>query len=312
MVVLRAIGAFFARIGRWIRDTAWVQPLLIVGGIFAIIFSIPSITSWIQSWFVTGDEAVSFYKNNGYLALDDGKEDGRGSSADKLLQYIFNTDQTAEEKAAAEARFGTKFFVTFVQEDCSTCKTIYPGWQSAKDNWGKSAGFKEVFEKVDGQYVKIADAGEFKLYSIFVDQENDNEENYFWQLHDDVYSAQFGELASLVNPYSSSNNVSYENLANSGSTDLSGGSVFSSPTTLLFDKNFTGVKDDGHGGEIDMGYSCDNNGIAKYHVAEVLFDVPSKGSSGTNVEKARTLWDCWHHIGQFDNESDENERYISK
>ena len=39
MVVLRAIGNFFARIGRWIRDTAWVQPLLIVGGIFAIIFS---------------------------------------------------------------------------------------------------------------------------------------------------------------------------------------------------------------------------------------------------------------------------------
>ena len=40
MVVLRAIGGFFARIGRWIKETAWIQPLLIVGAIFAVIFAI--------------------------------------------------------------------------------------------------------------------------------------------------------------------------------------------------------------------------------------------------------------------------------
>ena len=39
MAILRAIGRFFAKIGRWIRDTAWVQPLLIVGAIFGLIFS---------------------------------------------------------------------------------------------------------------------------------------------------------------------------------------------------------------------------------------------------------------------------------
>jgi hypothetical protein len=49
MKVLKAIGDFFVRIWRWIKETAWVQPLLIVGAIFAIIFSIPYFTKWISS-----------------------------------------------------------------------------------------------------------------------------------------------------------------------------------------------------------------------------------------------------------------------
>ena len=37
MIILKAIGAFFVKIWRWIKDTAWVQPLLIVGAIFAAL-----------------------------------------------------------------------------------------------------------------------------------------------------------------------------------------------------------------------------------------------------------------------------------
>ena len=48
MKILRAIGGFFAKIGRWIASTAWIQPLLIVGGIFGIIFSIPYIKKGIE------------------------------------------------------------------------------------------------------------------------------------------------------------------------------------------------------------------------------------------------------------------------
>ena len=53
MKILRAIGHFFAKIGRWIANTAWVQPLLIVGGIFAIIFSIPYIKRGFENLFAT-------------------------------------------------------------------------------------------------------------------------------------------------------------------------------------------------------------------------------------------------------------------
>ena len=73
MIILRAMGRFFARIGRWIRDTAWVQPLLIVGDIFAIIFSIPYITKWVQSWFDSSNAAQSFFSEY-KLTLDDSEK----------------------------------------------------------------------------------------------------------------------------------------------------------------------------------------------------------------------------------------------
>ena len=297
MVVLRAIGAFFARIGRWIRDTAWVQPLLIVGGIFAIIFSIPSITKWVQSWFSTGDAAVSFYKNSGYKKLDNGDADGVGSDADKLLSFIFSEDKSE----ADYAKYGEKFFVTFVQEDCSTCSSIYKGWKAAKDNWGKASGFKVVKNKDTGDVVYEAKKGDFKMYTIFVDQTNDDSKNYFTQLHDKVYSAQWGDLSTLENPYKANNSsISYDGLASSEEEDLSGGSVFTTPTTMLFDRTFAESGD-----LMAKGYSAVNDSIAKYGISEILFDIPDKAgqASGTPLAKARTIWDCWNHIGDFDNQT---------
>ena len=298
MVVLRAIGAFFARIGRWIRDTAWVQPLLIVGGIFAIIFSIPSITKWVQSWFSTGDASVSFYKNAGYKKLDNGDSDGVGSDADKLLSFIFSEDKSE----ADYTKYGEKFFVTFVQEDCSTCSSIYKGWKTAKENWGKASGFKVVKNKDTGDVVYEAKKGDFKMYTIFVDQTNDDSKNYFTLLHDKVYSSQWGDLSTLENPYKANNtSISYDGLASSEEEDLSGGSVFTTPTTMLFDRAFAETS------SIDLlnkGYSANNEAIAKYGISEILFDIPDKAgqASGTPLAKARTLWDCWNHIGDFDNQ----------
>ena len=299
MVVLRAIGAFFARIGRWIRDTAWVQPLLIVGGIFAIIFSIPSITKWVQSWFSTGDAAVSFYKNSGYKKLDNGGSDGVGSDADKLLSFIFSEDKTD----AQYKQYGEKFFVTFVQEDCSTCSSIYKGWKTAKDNWGKASGFKSVKNTSTNEVIYTASKGDFKMYTIFVDQKNSDDKNYFWQLHDKIYSTQWSDLSTLENPYTANNtSVKYDGLASSEEEDLSGGSVFTTPTTLLFDRKFA------ESGDLDKrGYFAVNDSIAKYGISEIIFDIPDKAgqASGTPLAKARTLWDCWNHIGDFDNLSDD-------
>ncbi len=298
MVVLRAIGRFFARIGRWIRDTAWVQPLLIVGGIFAVIFSIPGITKWVQSWFKTGDAAIAFYKNSGYKKLTNGEDDGTGSDADKLLSFIFSEDKTDEDYK----KYGEKFFLTFVQEDCSTCSSIYKGWKAAKDNWGKGAGFKEVRKQGEENPIYVAKKGDFKMYTIFVDQKNDDNKNYFWQLHDKTYSAQWSDLATLENPYKANNSsISYDGLASSEEEDLSGGSVFTTPTTLLFDREFAEKDLD------TLGYSCANDGIAKYGISEIIFDIPDKSGqvTGTPLAKARTLWDCWNHIGQFDNAEDD-------
>ena len=295
MVVLRAIGRFFAKIGRWIRDTAWVQPLLIVGGIFAIIFSIPAITKWVQGWFTSGDAAVSFYKNNGYMSLTNGDADGKNSDAYKLLSFIFSS----EKSEADYNKYGEKFFVTFVQEDCSQCETIYKGWETAKKSWGNTAGFKEVQDK---QGNVISTAGEFKLYSIFIDETNDDDENIFWKLMDDEFATPFAELSSLENPYRSNNtSISYEGIANSGSTDISGSATFTSPTTLLFDKEFA-LK-----ANADTGYYQIND---NFKIQEIIFDIADKGGTGTNIGLARTIWDCWNHIGQFDNVADDTYKLI--
>ena len=306
MIVLKAIGSFFARIGRWIRDTAWVQPLLIVGGIFAIIFSIPSITKWVQSWFTSGDAAVSFYKNSGYLKLDNGDKEGVNSSADDLLSFIFSDD--SEKTDAQYKKYGEKFFVTFVQEDCSECSNIYKGWKAAKDNWGKSSGFTKVKDTATDTVIYTANKNDFKMYTIFVDQLNSDDENIFWKLHDKTYSVQFSDLSVLETPYSVNANVSYDGLASSEKEDLSGGSVFTTPTTLLFDRAFA---EQSEAELVKKGYS-QISPILNYKISEILFSVPDKAgqASGTPVAKARTLWDCWNHIGQFDNQAED--RYISE
>ena len=292
MKVLRAIGGFFAKIGRWIRDTAWVQPLLIVGGIFAIIFAIPSITKWVQGWFTSGDAATSFYKKNGYMSLTNGNADGTNSDAYKLLSFIFADD--ADKSQADYNKYGEKFFVTFVEEGNSTCESVYKGWEAAKKNWGSTAGFKEVKDKNGNT---VGTAGEFKLYTIFIDEVNDDDEKVFWKLMDNQFASEFAELSILENPYRANNtSISYEGIANSGSTDISGSSTFSSPTTLLFDKGFASQA------TVAKGYSQIND---NYKVAEIIFDIADKGSTGTNIGLARTIWDCWNHIGQFDNVSDD-------
>src|SRR5574344_2269684 len=70
MEILKKIAAPFVAIWRWIKETAWVQPLLIVGVIFAVIFSIPSITKAIQSASSGSSDGLDYYKSV-QLSLDD-------------------------------------------------------------------------------------------------------------------------------------------------------------------------------------------------------------------------------------------------
>ncbi|MDD3938419.1 MAG: hypothetical protein PHU55_01520, partial [Bacilli bacterium] len=108
MNILKAIGAFFVRIGRWIKDTAWVQPLLIVGAIFAVIFSIPSITSWIEGLAEDARSSEKYYQK-----FQRSLAGGETSEADKLIADIQDGD--------AKSSIGEKFFLVFVSEDCSAC-----------------------------------------------------------------------------------------------------------------------------------------------------------------------------------------------
>ena len=91
MNILKKLATPFIVVGRWIKETAWVQPLLIVGVIFAIIFSIPSITSGIQGLIDSQSDDMNWYKNF-QISLDgtyDKTSDANDFFADFVSQNIY-------------------------------------------------------------------------------------------------------------------------------------------------------------------------------------------------------------------------------
>ena len=104
--ILGAIVGFFVAIWRWIKETAWVQPLLIVGIIFGIIFAIPSVVDGIRKIDERNNSAEKYYQQ--FQVSLAGAEN---SAADKLLDEI---KQNSE--GGSESLKGQKFFVVFVQK----------------------------------------------------------------------------------------------------------------------------------------------------------------------------------------------------
>ena len=89
----------FVAVGRWVKDTAWVQPLLIVGVIFGIIFSIPSISKAIQE--ATAETDIEWYALK-QLSLD-GTAD-KNSAADTFFEDYVKAQEYWSENNHDEAR----------------------------------------------------------------------------------------------------------------------------------------------------------------------------------------------------------------
>ena len=268
MIVLRAIGRFFAKIGRWIRDTAWVQPLLIVGGIFAIIFSIPYITSWVKSWFNSDNAAESFFSEY-QLSLK--KSEDKNSEADGLFSYLVNYNPSTSDKS----KYGTKFFVMLTESDCTGCTTTYEGMKYLRDHWNKS---------------EFTTTEEFKLYSLFVDQENDDEKNLFKEYFYNSYNVNFEEVAGNMPfaPY-------YVNQGGESSTYAANINSLADPESMTVPTLFL----------IDLEFECAQQN--QLGVTEVLFSVEAKDTQGGNsLGRARTLFDCWNHADKFSKDYQKN------
>lgn len=153
---MKPIGLFFGRLfgglWNWIKETAWVQPLLIVGTIFAIIFSIPTITEWVQGVAESINSAETYYRN--YQRKLEGEEN---SEAQKLIDAMMaNSDE-----------FGEKFMVVFVQNGCSFCKEAQPAFKLLTENTSRFYGTQEGDQLVP---VSKAEFGTFKFYTIFIDE----------------------------------------------------------------------------------------------------------------------------------------------
>lgn len=145
MVILKAIGAFFVKIWRWIKETAWVQPLLIVGTIFAVIFSIPYITRWMQSF--AGEGNGQFFKNYDLSLQNERFVLGEvNSDADKMTQSLYEytlkayddaqtKTTTANDYVGFTKQYGEKFFVVFYKEENTASNNIETGLKYLSEKW---------------------------------------------------------------------------------------------------------------------------------------------------------------------------------
>src|SRR5574344_597516 len=147
MIVLRAIGNFFVKIWNWIKNTAWVQPLLIVGAIFAVIFSIPSITSWVQSIAANWNSSDQFYADRKVTLYG-----GEKSDAYKLFDDVYNEEAS---------KYENKFFLVFVSSSCSACESCMDGFKVLNDNWNST-------------YIPNNSGEKFAMHTIYVDEAPDD------------------------------------------------------------------------------------------------------------------------------------------
>lgn len=262
MIVLKAIGRFFAKIGRWIRDTAWVQPLLIVGGIFAIIFSIPKIVEWVDEMNEESNAAQTFFENK--IISSQGKEGklSEGSTLDKYLSVLENKDNAYANKDAAYNAVNDvlgvnnkQFFVIFVDES-STCDSLYTGLNYLKSNWDN-----KEFESLKGSftyrtiYVDAVDKfdEETKLFEDVYGRHN------FENFAADLYSTQFAENKN----YDQDAGDHYDSLATSASG-------FSAGTILYFDYDAEGYAGVGTYGLRSCFTTSDVAGSTEYERAQSL------------------------------------------
>ncbi len=306
MNILKAIGNLFIRLWRWIKETAWVQPLLIVGAIFAVIFSIPRFTEWINSiQAASASRYWAEYKKT--LQGENDKINEFNTEADKLTQSISEwSNLDGEYKTYAEweagmtaklnagsldvnmdprTTYGKKFFMIYVSNDCANCDEMQPAFEELSSSWN-------VDYPIEG-------TEKYAIHTIFTDDESDNDDTY--DLEEDKkafvrYLDKFEEndfLASgggrLQNaPYKINKSVDDSNYNYFINGDHSG---FKTPTILL----------------IDFTEEAFNRMQCRIGISEVLFGV----SGADKYAKAANLAYMWNHNTETDTSNPFSDVYES-
>ena len=282
--VLAVIGGFFAKIGRWIANTAWVQPLLIVGGIFAIIFSIPYIKQGIeglQSTDSTSSE-IQYYKDRA-ISLTNAKD--HTSDLDKLFSAL--EGGTEEDISYIKGKYGEKFFLSFGKETCSYCEECVGGFNYFRDNFKDLVTAREGTADIKYNFVTVMldtvdDDGDYLAKFVF-----EEHASFF-----DEVSAEFAEweeYALLNNVNESQKNTlisSIEKLAK-GTDDE--GEGLETPTTLLIDLTERGQQVEIH----------------PHFVTEIFFNYvdylsTAKYPEKTNIYKGNFIADAWTYSKLFE------------
>ena len=273
MKILSVIGRFFAKIGRWIKETAWIQPLLIVGAIFAVIFAIPHIINGVKGWFDDSDAANKFYAQYRLSLSGADKNDGDVGTSDVDKFFTYLEDPSQKDKLLKMTGNKERFFVAFVEKNSSSAESLYGGLKTFRDKWN-NAEFS----------ASLKDKGSFKLFTIYTDTTNNNDENLF----DMVWRNHYGLFEDLADgnylPYTYyAQNNSYEAKKYQDNFVVSDEKTeecpLSTPMLMYFD------------------FTSDNP--IENQVVNGLSDVIFSLEGDNDLEKARTLNRCWTHSEEF-------------
>ena len=127
--VLTAIGHFFRNIWRYIMTNAWVQPILIVALIFAIIFGLTGIPGLI-------DRVKNMFDEN-----KDSSIKGKYSETIDIDEFY-------------ELYDGNKSFViVFGEDDCANCKTLY----NKVNSYMKDEEHREKYVKTEIYFLNVTE-----------------------------------------------------------------------------------------------------------------------------------------------------------
>lgn len=280
------------KIWRWIKDTAWVQPLLIVGAIFAIIFSIPYITQWANSLGLNATGA--FYTSYQVSLEGETFDENSKSNADLLTNNIY--ENTVEKFYNGktdfnEGAYGEKYFLVFVKKDCSSCTSAEGGFKYLEENWN-TAGYDLV----------PSDGRSFAAHTIFSSEVSTNDDDYkitangasafnrFLSIHMDLFNQVGPQLMKA--PYKNNASVSDSSYLtfslNSSSSSTTAVADFPVPSIALIDYSTEAIK------------------AGRAGLSEVLFGV----AGDSDVSRAKLLLDMWNHTNTY--AEDPNNLFVKK
>ena len=158
MKVLKAIGNFFVKIWKWIVKTAWIQPLLIVGLLFGVIFSIPPIVEAIRN---SGSESnpQEFLEDQSLSWDSINNTPTMNSNVEKFIHEVSN----AVQDGRAVNGYNQRFFLTFSQTGCSACGDLSKSMSKLSELWNKAGGLQTTNSNES-----------FKVYNIKADHTLDS------------------------------------------------------------------------------------------------------------------------------------------
>lgn len=273
MIVLTAIGRFFKKIWDWIKQTAWIQPLLIVGLIFGVIFSIPSIVSAAKKGKEAKNRYQAYYESFQIsLEIEKGKEVSKADRFLTGLEKVMLGSETVDTFKSEFPEAKDKFFLSFVAQECEKCKEARGGFEVLEDKLGDK---DKVFVAEDGY--------DFNMITIFADEptsETDDDSTAFVKFLD-RHQNFFSEVGSRAwdTPYCYANQKLNE--ADLVALETADPDDFLTPTIMLVELNEKSLKLTGS----DAG------------VTEVMFGITGVGDD--DYDKAKLLLDCWNHEGDF-------------